>query len=133
MRVPLLKVPTSPALLMVAVTVILAAVIAAFVFGMGGSVQKTKIVAITATRMTADSVAFTNAGGQDVGSLAFASVGGGYSCTNATVTTPSTDGCIIGQTVGSQVIATGVPMGTAVIVTGAFTDDTEQVLLQTTV
>ena len=35
---------------MVAITVILAAVIAAFVFGMSGNISKTKVVAITAER-----------------------------------------------------------------------------------
>jgi|ADurb_Oil_02_Slu_FD_contig_101_182592_length_481_multi_1_in_0_out_0_1 flagellin-like protein len=42
--------PVIGVILMVAVTVILAAVIAAFVFGMGSNVQKTQIVGVTAAR-----------------------------------------------------------------------------------
>ena len=40
--------PVIGVILMVAITVILAAVIAAFVFGMSGNITKTKIVAVTA-------------------------------------------------------------------------------------
>ncbi|WP_054847863.1 type IV pilin [Methanoculleus chikugoensis] len=40
--------PVIGVILMVAITVILAAVIAAFVFGMTGNVQTTKTVAVTA-------------------------------------------------------------------------------------
>ena len=39
--------PVIGVILMVAITVILAAVIAAFVFGMAGNIQKTKVVAAT--------------------------------------------------------------------------------------
>lgn len=48
--------PVIGVILMVAVTVILAAVIAAFVFGMGGNVQKTQIVGVTAARTATDDV-----------------------------------------------------------------------------
>ena len=41
--------PVIGVILMVAITVILAAVIAAFVFGMGSNVQGTKTVAVTAS------------------------------------------------------------------------------------
>ena len=40
--------PVIGVILMVAITVILAAVIAAFVFGMAGNIQKTRVVAATA-------------------------------------------------------------------------------------
>ncbi len=40
--------PVIGVILMVAITVILAAVIAAFVFGMSGNISKTKVVAVTA-------------------------------------------------------------------------------------
>ena len=39
--------PVIGVILMVAITVILAAVIAAFVFGMAGNISKTKVVAVT--------------------------------------------------------------------------------------
>ena len=50
---------------MVAITVILAAVIAAFVFGMAGNITKTKVVAATATR-SGSNINVVYQGGQDV-------------------------------------------------------------------
>ena len=47
--------PVIGVILMVAITVILAAVIAAFVFGMSGNISKTKIVAVTVQQPDADS------------------------------------------------------------------------------
>ena len=59
-------------ILMVAITVILAAVIAAFVFGMGSSIKKTYTVSFTIDRSTANGggIIVTNNGGPDVGKLA---------------------------------------------------------------
>ena len=59
--------PVIGVILMVAITVILAAVIAAFVFGMAGNISKTKVVAVTGARIDANHVLFTNDGGQDAG------------------------------------------------------------------
>jgi flagellin-like protein len=56
--------PVIGVILMVAITVILAAVIAAFVFGMAGNVQKTKNVAATAKQLNYG-VAITWQGGTD--------------------------------------------------------------------
>ena len=56
--------PVIGVILMVAITVILAAVIAAFVFGMAGSVSKTKTVAATA-RQNGNDISVTWQGGQD--------------------------------------------------------------------
>ena len=61
--------PVIGVILMVAITVILAAVIAAFVFGMAGNVGKTKVVAITAQRPSETNISVTNMGGPDVLSL----------------------------------------------------------------
>ncbi len=69
--------PVIGVILMVAITVILAAVIAAFVFGMAGNVNKTKIVSVTANRVDATHVDFTNMGGQDVNSLSAIAITGG--------------------------------------------------------
>lgn len=60
--------PVIGVILMVAITVILAAVIAAFVFGMAGNVDKTKMVSVVGERNTT-ALVFTNYGGQDVGRL----------------------------------------------------------------
>ena len=61
--------PVIGVILMVAITVILAAVIAAFVFGMAGNIQKTKVVSATASRLNSNSVVITYNGGQDANSL----------------------------------------------------------------
>lgn len=61
--------PVIGVVLMVAVTVILAAVIAAFVFGSTGNVQKTKVVAATANLETTGAISIVYQGGQDDQSL----------------------------------------------------------------
>jgi archaeal type IV pilus assembly protein PilA len=57
--------PVIGVILMVAITVILAAVIAAFVFGMAGNISKTKVVSATVQRPNATAVTVTFQGGQD--------------------------------------------------------------------
>ena len=57
--------PVIGVILMVAITVILAAVIAAFVFGMAGNISKTKVVAATAQQPDATHIVVTYQGGQD--------------------------------------------------------------------
>ena len=57
--------PVIGVILMVAITVILAAVIAAFVFGMSGNISKTKTVAVTAQKLDSDHITVMNQGGQD--------------------------------------------------------------------
>ena len=61
--------PVIGVILMVAITVILAAVIAAFVFGLAGNVSSTKNVAVTAQQSATDKVVLTNNGGTDVNKL----------------------------------------------------------------
>ena len=61
--------PVIGVILMVAVTVILAAVIATFVFGSAETVQKTKVVAATAQLTTTGDIAITFQGGPDSDSL----------------------------------------------------------------
>jgi len=61
--------PVIGVILMVAITVILAAVIAAFVFGMAGSMTKTKVVAATVQQPDANNVIITYQGGQDAATL----------------------------------------------------------------
>jgi len=112
--------PVIGVILMVAITVILAAVIAAFVFGMAGNVSKTKLVAITASRPTSTHAMITNMGGQDSGNVASLALTGDFTATSLAVSVGST----------RQVV---VLSGTKahVIVTGKFNDATEQVLLDT--
>jgi len=56
-------------ILLVAVTVILAAIIAAYVMGMAGNLQKGKIVAATISRVNGSLVSVTFVGGQNAGSV----------------------------------------------------------------
>ena len=113
--------PVIGVILMVAITVILAAVIAAFVFGMAGNVQKTKVVAATA-QQSGNSVIITWQGGSD-----------NAACSNYNVTVDGTQvmtnaPCYVGN-------STTCPGGTAaqnhVVVTAVFTDGTRQVVLDT--
>ncbi|MBT8507401.1 hypothetical protein AZH53_03015 [Methanomicrobiaceae archaeon CYW5] len=60
--------PVIGVILMVAITVILAAVIAVFVFGMAGDVQTTKVVTVTAKQVGED-VQVTFQGGSDAGEV----------------------------------------------------------------
>jgi len=113
--------PVIGVILMVAVTVILAAVIAAFVFGMAGNLQKGKTVAITAARTSDTTGTITNMGGPDVGSLSSLTVGG-----DVTVATS------LGTTVGStQALSSVTSASKRVIVTGTFNDGSTVVLLDT--
>ena len=93
--------PVIGVILMVAVTVILAAVIAAFVFGMASGISKTKAVAATARQTGTSSIVVTWVGGPDNAMV------NGY---NVTIM-PSTGGLIsfinVGNTVGNSTILTG--------------------------
>ncbi|MDO9326153.1 MAG: type IV pilin N-terminal domain-containing protein [Methanoregula sp.] len=114
--------PVIGVILMVAITVILAAVIAAFVFGMAGNISKTKTVAFTVQRTGATTVVITNNGGQDVSTLSSVVISAG-AVTNGAISTA----------VGSTGAFAAGPGPAHVIVTGTFTDGTSQVLLDTNV
>ena len=135
--------PVIGVILMVAITVILAAVIAAFVFGMSGNITKTKIVAVTTQQPDARHITVTYQGGQDAQSF----VSG-----NVSITRESTSTCtptwssslnvapnnVLGKEVGSWVTygsstATDVCFDGKdhVVATGTFGDGSVQVLLDT--
>ena len=121
--------PVIGVILMVAITVILAAVIAAFVFGMAGSVSKTKVVAATLQRNSGTQIATTFQGGQDANSITGIAWSGDI--------TPQTQGATSGTTalsVGStRNLDTTVASGAHVIGVGYFMDGTQQVILDTKV
>jgi flagellin-like protein len=133
--------PVIGVILMVAITVILAAVIAAFVFGMSGNINKTKIVAVTAQQPDGDHISVTYQGGQDA--LTF----GGANVTITTSTgTQVLKAAYTAQDPGSANmgwLATSVGSSTTanvanafagrdhVVVAGWFTDGSQQVLLDT--
>ena len=135
--------PVIGVILMVAITVILAAVIAAFVFGMAGGVQKTKVVAATVTQEGND-IRITYQGGQDDASVAGLSIlsptGTAYNvtqtsgiCTAVAITVPITAaqrptvGCVV------NLVNNGTAAQDKVTVTGIFTDGSRQVIMDTTV
>lgn len=127
---------------MVAITVILAAVIAAFVFGMSGNISKTKVVAVTVTKQGTSGITLTNQGGQDQGSLiginATTSPNTATGCSGTTGVSmlPAASGnCNLGNPrVGSTITLTN-PGGyidrTRITAVGTFTDGVQQVLLDT--
>ncbi|EJG07607.1 flagellin domain protein [Methanofollis liminatans DSM 4140] len=138
--------PVIGVILMVAITVILAAVIAAFVFGMTGNVQTTKTIAVTAGQNSND-VVLTYQGGADATALQYFKV----------TVTPSTGSAVTNYAffehgdadVTQQTAEPGsitfdpLPVGTVitissgtsgqdhVVVVGHFTDGSDQVVLDT--
>jgi archaeal type IV pilus assembly protein PilA len=116
--------PVIGVILMVAITVILAAVIAAFVFGMAGNIQKSHTVAATVQQPNATAIIVTFQGGQDA-----ASVTGINVSVNGGTALPMNP-----YTVGSQYsVNTGTTGKDTVVVTAYFTDGASQVILDTTV
>jgi len=111
--------PVIGVILMVAITVILAAVIAAFVFGMSSGISKTKSVAATANQVNT-SISVTWQGGPDNGFVSAYTVKIG-------------SGSSLGPfppTVGNTTLFPGGTGGQDhVVVAGHFTDGTEQVVL----
>jgi len=115
--------PVIGVILMVAITVILAAVIAAFVFGMAGGVSKTKAVAGTA-RQIGNNVIVTWQGGQDNAVCA----GYNVSITPSTgaIVTFDNNNCIVGN---STSLGGGTSGQDHVTIVGVFNDGTKQVVL----
>ncbi len=113
--------PVIGVILMVAITVILAAVIASFVFGMAGNIQTTKTVVLTAKLNGSDYIDVTVHGGADIGQLKElnTTVNGVPKVTN-----PDPPGV----TTGSYYTVLG-GTGDRIMVIGIFTDGTEQILL----
>jgi flagellin-like protein len=152
--------PVIGVILMVAITVILAAVIAAFVFGMAGNIQKSKVVAATVAQQGSD-IAVTYQGGQDDASVGYlkiavpnnqtATVGPWYTGAangGATGASGASDGgsspanSILSASTSAVKPATGSvyilkDKGTSardsVTVTCHFADGSEQVIMDTTV
>jgi flagellin-like protein len=115
--------PVIGVILMVAITVILAAVIAAFVFGMAGGVQKTKTVAATAAQNGND-ITVTWEGGQDNSYVS----GYGVNIKDGT-TLQVFNSAIVGNT--SKFIGQGTSSNDHVVVNASFTDGSGQVILDT--
>ncbi len=119
--------PVIGVILMVAVTVILAAIIAAFVFGMAGNVKSTKVVAFTAERTGTTTIGITFQGGQDATSIA--SVSGSITVNGVT---QSSDLWASQPTVGSVRGGGPIPSNARVLLVAKFNDGSEQVVLDKT-
>jgi archaeal type IV pilus assembly protein PilA len=119
--------PVIGVILMVAITVILAAVIAAFVFGMAGNISKTRIVSATLSRPNSTAVITTFQGGQDSGSLLNIS----WSANGGTPTIQgSSDGTILKVGNSSTFLA---PTNAHVVGVATFNDGTQQVIYDSTI
>jgi len=113
--------PVIGVILMVAITVILAAVIAAFVFGLAGTTGSSKNVGITVALNGTDGYEVTLQGGSDLSSLNqldYSIDGGSFEDTGAT-------SFEVGQIIQ---IAESDPSGKKLILRGSFNDGSQQVL-----
>ena len=125
--------PVIGVILMVAITVILAAVIAAFVFGMAGNISTTKNVAATASADfsgTAKVIYITYQGGPDADLVKEVTYSvNGDATTSGTLTGGDDDGATV--TVGAVKSVSGTTTGAKdhVVVTALFKDATSQVIL----
>jgi len=122
--------PVIGVILMVAITVILAAVIAAFVFGMAGNVQKTKVISTTIQR-NATGVSVTYMGGNDAATFAYATVEITGATTYQNASGSGANNNQLTKTLGSQVFGNS-PTAGRVLVVGYFTDGGSQILQDTT-
>ena len=118
--------PVIGVILMVAITVILAAVIAAFVFGMASGVSKTKAVAATA-RQTGPSIIVTWQGGQDNPMVS------GYKIQVDNSTSQKATATVSDNVVGNSttIYNKGSDGQDHVVVVANFTDGSSQVVLDT--
>ncbi|KAF5046607.1 hypothetical protein DSECCO2_469010 [anaerobic digester metagenome] len=115
--------PVIGVILMVAITVILAAVIAAFVFGMTGSVETTKTVAVTASVNNSQHLVVTFQGGADAADV-----------NNLTMVINSTEDAsyLENPTIGASFGSTDpiVPKNCHAVVVAHFKDGSSQVVLE---
>jgi flagellin-like protein len=117
--------PVIGVILMVAITVILAAIIAVFVLSMANTVPEANKVVGFAVSATEDGIVVTNMGGQDVGELKEVAIRvSGADCEPEPVVAMTG----VGNTTLCDRVATGTNKD-QVTITGTFYDNTEQVLL----
>ena len=125
--------PVIGVILMVAITVILAAVIAAFVFGMTGNMQGTKVVSI-GSKLDGDNIVLTINGGPDLATLQGLTItlGGepvetGAYNTGSSTTITSITSFKVGDTIT-------IPAGERgrLLVVGKWSDGAEQIIIDHT-
>ena len=132
--------PIVRTIMLVAITVILAAIVAAFLFGFAGqNLQTTHIVSATMQRVDTSHVSMTYYGGQDAAAL----LGMTFTVndkTNITVTTGSTSVTVSGNQVtansGAVPIGLGVtipatnPKKDHIVITGLFSDGSSAIIAE---
>lgn len=142
--------PVIGVILMVAITVILAAVIAAFVFGMTGNVQGTKVVSI-GSKLNNNDIVLTVNGGADLPTLnqLTITIDGGMDdvtsvtyggdevttfssgASEAVITPPEGQKFKVGDTI-NLVADDETPLSGRLLVVGKWTDGAEQIILDRT-
>jgi FlaG/FlaF family flagellin (archaellin) len=109
---------------MVAVTVLIAAIVGSFVYGMAGTVKKTYNVAATAYAVNSTHIAIVYVGGPDNSYVSSV-----YYIVNGTYNNTLCTSCVAGN---STVVNVG--SGNHTVVVGAnFTDGSSQILLNTVI
>lgn len=114
--------PVIGVILMVAITVILAAVIAPFIFGMSGSLKKSYLVAVTVSQSGPNTIDFTYQGGPDHDLV----VGLNFSVGSSGVRTP-----VPSPFTGETWSCPAITDRDHVVVSAYFSDGSEQVILDT--
>ena len=124
--------PVIATILMVAITVIMAAIIGAFVFGMGGDLDTPHIVGATATQTNATAVTVTFVGGPDANSVTHMNVTVSGTPTSTTGPMNPADGNGGILPVGATLMCTGASADNDhVVVVAYFDDGSSQVVLDT--
>jgi FlaG/FlaF family flagellin (archaellin) len=117
-------------LLLISISVLLAAIIGATVFGLAGNMQKTQIVGVVATRGSDGFISVTYHGGEEAQSLRSLQItvnGSDYGFRNL-----SLDGGTRALNVGNSTQMRGpLPRQDHVVVAGTFADGRQQVVLDT--
>jgi len=121
--------PVIGVILMVAITVILAAVIAAFVFGMSGNIQKTKVVSVGLSRTNSSNVNAIFNGGQDAASTMTITFREGSSTAVAATMSNGTYPIRVGTVTAIPV--SGSPV--QIVGVGKFSDGSDQIVIDTTI
>ena len=128
--------PVIGVILMVAITVILAAVIAAFVFGMTGSMESTKVVSMQA-KLDDENITLTISGGPDLSSLQAINITmdgdpldlDGKNSSVSIGLTGHTGGKVNGTFKVGDMISFDKGDGGRLLVVGKWADGTEQIIL----
>jgi archaeal type IV pilus assembly protein PilA len=124
--------PVIGVILMVAITVILAAIIAAFVFGMVGTISKAKVIAGTAQQPDANHIVVTYRGGKDattcVGVKWTVSDSNGHDIDSTLMGTDTGLASASPLTVGYSATLSGTAGKDHVVATAYFTDGLSQVI-----